>query len=234
MSVTSRAPARPLILALIAAMAIAILPAGSALGYTDDPATVWINEIHYDNVGTDTGEFVEIAGPAGSSLTGWTIVLYNGSGGATYLPLSTLSGTLPNEQGGFGTAAVSTVGLQNGAPDGLALVNGTTVVQFLSYEGSFTATNGPATGLVSTDIGVDQEPAPAIGLSLALVGSGSTYQDFTWIGRRRRQCRAPRIEVRPSRPIPATKRLLSTRPIRPTRTSTSRRTLTSRSPSPRP
>ena len=180
MTVTVRALARPLMLALIAAMAIAILPAGSALAHTDDPATVWINEIHYDNVGTDTGEFVEIAGPAGTSLTGWTIVLYNGSGGATYLPLSTLSGTFPNEQGGFGTAAVSTVGLQNGSPDGLALVNGTTVVQFLSYEGSFVATNGPATGLTSTDIGVDQEPAPAIGLSLALVGSGSTYQDFTW------------------------------------------------------
>ena len=43
---------------------------------------VFINEIHYDNTGTDTGEFIEIAGPAGTSLTGWTVALYNGAGGA--------------------------------------------------------------------------------------------------------------------------------------------------------
>ena len=79
MSVSHRAPARPLILALIAAMAIAALPAGSALAFTEDPATVWINEIHYDNIGADADEFVEIAGPADTTLTGWTIVLYNGS-----------------------------------------------------------------------------------------------------------------------------------------------------------
>ena len=28
--------------------------------------TVFINEIHYDNTGTDAGEFIEIAGPAGT------------------------------------------------------------------------------------------------------------------------------------------------------------------------
>ena len=84
MSVSHRALARPLILALIAAMAIAALPAGSALAFTEDPATVWINEIHYDNTGTDAGETVEIAGPAGTDLTGWTIVGYNGDGGAAY------------------------------------------------------------------------------------------------------------------------------------------------------
>ncbi|MBI4747380.1 MAG: hypothetical protein HY774_02785 [Acidobacteria bacterium] len=45
---------------------------------------VFINEIHYDNTGTDAGEAIEVAGPAGTDLTGWTIVLYNGSGGVTY------------------------------------------------------------------------------------------------------------------------------------------------------
>ena len=43
--------------------------------------TVFINEIHYDNVGTDAGEAIEIAGPAGTDLTGWSVVLYNGSNG---------------------------------------------------------------------------------------------------------------------------------------------------------
>ena len=43
------------------------------------PGPVFINEIHYDNDGTDVGEFIEIAGPAGTSLSGWKIVLYNGN-----------------------------------------------------------------------------------------------------------------------------------------------------------
>ena len=37
--------------------------------------TVFINEIHYDNAGTDAGEAIEIAGPAGTNLTGWSVVL---------------------------------------------------------------------------------------------------------------------------------------------------------------
>lgn len=55
-----------------------------AQAFTQNPATVFINEIHYDNTGTDAGEAVEIAGPAGTDLSGWSIVLYNGSGGAVY------------------------------------------------------------------------------------------------------------------------------------------------------
>jgi hypothetical protein len=54
------------------------------------------------------------------------------------------------------------------------------VVQFLSYEGSFTATNGPAVGMTSTDIGVAEEPAPGAGFSLQLVGDGANYGDFRW------------------------------------------------------
>ena len=42
--------------------------------------TVFINEIHYDNTGTDAGEFIEIAGPAGTNLSDYSIVLYNGTG----------------------------------------------------------------------------------------------------------------------------------------------------------
>ena len=30
------------------------------------PASIFINEIHYANIGGDTGEGVEIAGPAGT------------------------------------------------------------------------------------------------------------------------------------------------------------------------
>ena len=179
MSVSHRAPARPLILALIAAMAIAALPAGTALAFTLDPATVWINEIHYDNTGADAGETVEIAGPAGTDLTGWTLVGYNGSGGAPYDP-KPLTGTIPDQQNGFGTVKVDFVGLQNGSPDAIALVHGSDLVQFLSYEGTFTGVGGAADGELSTDIGVSENGAGAAGNSLRLTGTGSTYQDFTW------------------------------------------------------
>ena len=64
----------------------------------------------------------------------------------------------------------------------MALVNGTTLVQFLSYEGSFTAVGGPANGVASTDIGVTETGLEPLGQSLQLQGSGSIYQDFTWAG----------------------------------------------------
>ncbi len=116
------------------------------------------------------GEAVEIEGPAGLDLGGLSVVLYNGNGGVTYGTLA-LSGTLADQCGGRGTVVVAAPGLQNGSPDGLALVNGTTVVEFLSYEGVFAATNGPAAGLTSTDIGV-VENGEAIGNSLQKDAAG--------------------------------------------------------------
>src|SRR5688572_4757676 len=49
-----------------------------------DPNGVRISEIHYDNAGTDAGERIEVSGPAGFDYTGYTLVLYNGNGGAVY------------------------------------------------------------------------------------------------------------------------------------------------------
>ena len=160
---------------LSAAISLTLLLSQSAM------AQVFINEIHYDNTGTDTGEAIEVAGPAGTDLTGWSLVLYNGSNGTLY-NTTALSGVIANQQGGFGTVAVSypTNGIQNGSPDGIALVNGSTVVQFLSYEGSFVAVDGVASGLTSTDIGVSEPSDTPIGDSLQLVGTGSTYGEFTW------------------------------------------------------
>lgn len=107
-------------------------------------ADVFINELHYDNDGTDANESVEIAGTAGTSLAGWKVLLYNGGDGRVYSTVS-LAGTLPTQCGGHGTLVFAIPGAQNGAPDGLALVNGSgTVMQFLSYEGGFTATDGAA------------------------------------------------------------------------------------------
>ncbi len=147
-------------------------------------ATVFINEFHYDNAGTDAGEGIEIAGPVGTNLTGWSLVLYNGSGGAVY-NTTPLSGIIPDQQNGFGTISVTypSNGIQNGAPDGIALVDNTgNVVQFLSYEGSFTAVGGPADGLTSTDISVAETSTTPVGFSLQLTGTGSVSDNFTWSG----------------------------------------------------
>ncbi len=143
---------------------------------------VFINEIHYDNAGTDTGEAIEIAGPAGIDLTGWSLILYNGNGGAPYRTAS-LTGSLPDQGDGFGTLNVPfpTDGIQNGPPDGVALVDsGGSVVQFLSYEGVMAATDGPAANAASTDIGVSESGATPPGQSLQLAGHGRVYEDFTW------------------------------------------------------
>jgi hypothetical protein len=146
--------------------------------------TIFINEIHYDNTGTDTGEAIEIAGPAGTDLSGWSIVLYNGANGAVY-DTDTLSGVVPNQQGGYGTIVLNypSNGIQNGSPDGIALVNASnTVVQFIGYEGGFIAVGGPADGMISIDIGVSESGSEAVGLSLQLTGTGANYSDFTWAG----------------------------------------------------
>ncbi|MEW6990185.1 hypothetical protein AADZ91_05785 [Colwelliaceae bacterium 6441] len=143
---------------------------------------IFINEIHYDNKGTDTNEFIEIAGQAGHNLNGWSIELYNGSGGARYGDIINLSGVLSDDNNGLGFAAFFPSYIQNGSPDGLALINDVgKVIQFLSYEGVITATNGAANGMVSTDIGVSESgKTTADNFSLQLMGYGNHYQDFTW------------------------------------------------------
>ena len=134
--------------------------------------SIRFSEIHYDNTGTDTGEAIEISGPAGADLTGWSIVLYNGNGGAPY-DTKTLSGPIPATCGARGVVVQNypANGIQNGSPDGMALVDpGGGVVEFLSYEGTFTAVGGPANGLLSVDIGASQAGTEPIGSSLARNG----------------------------------------------------------------
>ena len=139
---------------------------------SDSP--VRFNEIHYDNLGTDAGEAIEIEGPAGFDVSGYSIVLYNGNGTAPY-NTQLLSGVLPDSCAGRGVLYVTYPqdGIQNGAPDGLALFDEAGgLVEFLSYEGAFTAGSGPAEGAASTDIGVAQT-SEAPGLSLQRTSSGA-------------------------------------------------------------
>ncbi len=169
------------LLAAFAAIAALLAVAPATAGAVTGPTPVFINEIHYDNTSTDEGEFVEVAGPAGTDLTGWTIELYNGSNGTTYGTMA-LSGVLADAGQGFGFQVASGPSIQNGAPDGLALIDASgAVIQFLSYEGEITATNGAASGLTSTDIGVSEPSSTPVGHSLQLTGTGSVATDFSWV-----------------------------------------------------
>ncbi|HOW30949.1 MAG TPA: hypothetical protein PLP88_05245, partial [Bacteroidales bacterium] len=147
----------------------------------------WINEIHYDNTGTDADEFVEvIIENAGTyDLADFAIDLYNGNDGKTYSQKLISEYTVGATSGNFTfyylnyTAAGGSI--QNGAPDGLCLsYQGNLIAgQFLSYEGTLTAVDGPASGSASVDIGVSEVNSP-VGQSLQLSGTGSQYGAFVW------------------------------------------------------
>ena len=118
-------------------------PSGSAAS----GGALWINEIHYDNVGEDTGEGIEIAGPDGTSLDGWTLVLVNGSRRRDVRNRASGGGA----RGRRDRDAVGGVdGLQNGSPDGVALVGPDgRVVEALAWEGSFTRSAAPLAACAS-------------------------------------------------------------------------------------
>ncbi len=141
--------------------------------------TTWINEFHYDNSGTDSGEAVEVAGPAGLDLSGWSLVAYDGADGSMYATVN-LSGVLPDTQNGIGVLDFSFPGLQDG-PDAIALLDDSGKwLEFLSYEGDFTANDGPVANLTSLDVAVAENILTAVGQSLQLGGMGSLRSDHTW------------------------------------------------------
>jgi DNA/RNA endonuclease G (NUC1)/PKD repeat protein len=161
---------------------VAAAPNGTADTATvtvTDPVTVLpairFSEIHYDNANVDANEAVEIEGPAGASVNGWRVVLYNGNGGVAY-DTRVLEGTIPATCGTRGVITLNypTDGIQNGAPDGVALVDAEgTVIEFLSYEGTLTATDGAAAGASSIDIGVAESSASSAAQSLQRNDAGT-------------------------------------------------------------
>lgn len=154
-----------------------LLIAGSA------SADVFINEFHYDNTSTDSGEAIEVVATAGEDLTQYSLVLYNGSNSSTYDTDAVPAGSFVScgSQVRLASLSYPSNGIQNGNPDGIALVGpGNAVIQFLSYGGAMTATNGPAVGLTSTNLPVAENGSTPVGQSLQLGGTGAAYADFTW------------------------------------------------------
>ena len=117
-----------------------------------------INEVDYDQIGTDNTEYVEIFNPSATtiSLTGKTLYLVNGQNSEVYgtVDLSSAVSMAPLTYlvvAGAGVSVPMTAkkidpgwtsnAIQNGMPDGLALVDTTTmtVIDAFSYEGAITA-----------------------------------------------------------------------------------------------
>ncbi len=125
-------------------------------GCTILSAQLFINEIDYDQLSTDTSEFLEIAGPA-DTYSNVTVVLINGNpttyGEYNTFDLGTITLTDENQGYGFyviGGSAIPNVdytsgfpssnAIQNGDPDGIELwVNGQ-LVEAVSYAGSMNDT----------------------------------------------------------------------------------------------
>jgi len=151
--------------------------------------TAFLSEINYDHPGTDECEFVEVAVPSlalGFNPANTTVSLYNGSNGSVYASNTVDNFTLGSSIQINGTFfdlyywALPTNGIQNGSPDGLSIDVLGNVLEFLSYEGTFTAVGGPAAGMTSTDIGIaDSNDVGDEGQSIQLVEGNWTVAPKT-------------------------------------------------------
>jgi cytosine/adenosine deaminase-related metal-dependent hydrolase len=179
-------------------------PAMSALTISAGvPGTVLINEVDYDQDGTDTAEFIELFNPGVTAvdLSGLAVVLINGSGGAEYAR-APLSGSLaPGEYLVIGVEgqtlalpagtrridvpSASGGGIQNGNPDGIAIVRTSdgALLDAFSYAGPITtATIGGRTySLVEgTMLAAETEDTPAGSLVRSPNGSDTDDAATDW------------------------------------------------------
>jgi predicted extracellular nuclease len=130
-------------------ISIVILAITGSFVFNVDAAIV-INEIDYDQPGTDTSEFIELfnSGSTIISLDDYTVDLINGSnssryrsidlsgfsiGAGDYFVLCGGTGTVVNCDYSFTT---SNSWFQNGAPDAIGLYSNTDLLDSLSYEGT--------------------------------------------------------------------------------------------------
>ncbi len=117
--------------------------------------SVRISEFHYAG---SSNERIEISGPAGTSLSGYSILLYGASNGRSYNALALTNVTIDASCGTRGVAVVTYAanGIQD-TPGGIALINGSTVVDLLGYGATFVGTNNTAVDRSFVDIGVVED-----------------------------------------------------------------------------
>lgn len=150
----------------------------------------WINEVaRVPNLGgfERDAAWVEIAGPAGRSLSGWNLLVYTDGGLVRPIENGALTGTLPNQQNGYGTLRHDIIyqpfneDTPPGAAIALALQDPSgEVVQFVSYNQTVQAVDGPAADLVSTFTAAITDELQEAGATVQLSGTGTRLSDFRW------------------------------------------------------
>jgi len=161
------------------------------------PGAVWINEIDHNGYYFDFDEFeetdvefIELAGAEGVDMSGWSIEIRDGSStnmtlvAAYDIPTNTL---IPNDVNGFGFFVLGRPGIPSPprdmvmtnllswyVPGAIRLINEMgQIEQALAYGGG--APGHPYIGASDSDFILDPPTN-----SVALTGTGSSYEDFTW------------------------------------------------------
>lgn len=149
---------------------------------TPECPNVFINEIHYDDIGADANEIIEVAvlNGAGVVLSDIEFVLYDGTTGLDIGVFNTLNNfTVGANDGTYTYYTWSTV-LEDGDPDGILMWDAYefVVCELLSYDGSFTIDNNDPFfgGTPSKDISVSESDMTTLDTeSLQLINN-------SWVG----------------------------------------------------
>ncbi|MGH2750582.1 MAG: lamin tail domain-containing protein [Actinomycetota bacterium] len=166
---------------IVALLAVGLLvPVMGSVQARAVSTTLVVNEIDYDQPSTDTAEFLEIKNVSGApvGLDSYALQLVNGTGGGAalyqtidlpdvalasgdYFVICGDAATVPNCD--LDVAPDSNL-IQNGAPDAVAIVDGSTIVDAVSYEGDTGPpyVEGSGTGLEDdpdiVDLGISRLP----------------------------------------------------------------------------
>lgn len=104
---------------------------------------ILINEFHYTNIGGGENEFIEIKAIKDLNISNLTLYLYNGASGGIIkkIKIRNIQKTSDSEYDYY----VWDTTVQDG-PDGIAIADRDKLLEFITYEEEFTATEGPASG----------------------------------------------------------------------------------------
>lgn len=105
----------------------------------------YLSEIKYR--GPASSDFVEVAANTGDDVSGVSVVIYNPNGTVRS------TNSLGSVQGTYGGKDVYVVGNGVHKDGAVALVKDGVVVQFISFDSAVTASEGPASGMTSTQVG---------------------------------------------------------------------------------
>ena len=174
---------------LLLLLAFAVLPLAMPAAAHAASTTLVINELDYDQPTGDTAEFLELKNVSGAAigLDPYSVVLVNGNAGgaAVYrtveLPAADLApgdlyvicANAANTPNCDQDVSPDTDWAQNGAPDGAGLLDGTTLVDALSYEGDTAAPYTEGSGL-----GLEDTAAVGEGLSRCGADTDQNNADF--------------------------------------------------------